>query len=1731
MDRVWDSEGGMAYRALAKVLSGFILVAGVCAAQTSTFNSSGTITVSSALQASPYPTSPIGSCTNGACITVSGLVGSITDVKLTFNSFNVSSAFNMGILLQAPNGAALDVMSNACHQAGSSTFTLTDSGTVNGHAGTGTNCFTTGQWLATTHHFSGFLPDNFPSPGPGTSGYTRAEPDSNGNTTGSSTAADSSNGTGFFANVFNGLSGVSANGVWRLYVTNQALSGSTTGTIGSWTLTITTTGAGSSTTTTLSSPTPNPSFTSGANSSVTLTATVTSSGGTVDNGSVTFHDNTDGVDIGTGTVNASGVATTTHTFTNEGAHVLVATYTGGTGFAASAASNAVTQQVIKTTTSQSGAPAGTVGFCNTGGITLPTAGAQLGQGPGKPYPSDVVVSGVNGIIQNVKIYINGYTSTNPNVNALMLVGPNGKTLEFMSYTGGATAINNLNLIWDDLAASQALPQTVSFVSGSYKPTSAIVNGTSTYCQSAVCNGITVSEPAPAVFEMAGPAGDPARTLLSQFAGASANGTWKLFAQQRGNPDTATINNWCINFTMTNGTATTTSVVATPNPATTGNPVAFTATVTNTASPGTPINEGSVTFSDSVTGNNLGTSSVVNGQATLNNITNLSEGDHTITASYTGTANFGYSSGSVNLRLNNPIVASFPTGSYKYCNQASSIGIPGNNHVSGPAYPYPSNIGVTHLPGTIKTVEVDFNSYNNLNPQGLQSLLVGPCQTVSCTPTAADTLDFFSNPQSAVSTGTINLAFLDAAANTIPNSSSLDVITSGQYKPFSRVNTNTYASPAPTGPYQYAAPAGNLTPPAWTFNGATTGVFQNRIGNGPWSLYLSQNVASANDASVGSWCLNFTINPPVLAITKSHSGNFRQGDTGKTYTIHVTNNGPGPTGGTTTVVDDLASAPGLTITNMSGTNWTCTTATKTCTSTLDINEGNSFPDITVTVDVAGNAAAGTNSQTNAANVSGGGSVGTVTATDPTTIIPAPDLTISKSHAGNFTQGQTGTYNITVSNIAAAAGTTFGTTAVTDTLPSGWTLSSFSGTGWSCTGTATVTCTSSAVVAGGASFATLSLTVNVPATSPTSVTNTATVSTTGEVNTANNSTTDPTTVIQVPASITATAGTPQSTAVGTAFATALQATVKDAANVVIPNITVTFTAPGTGASGTFTGGLASTTASTNASGIATAATFTANNTAGSYTVAAMVTGLGTPANFSLTNNAGAPATVTANSGTGQSATVNTAFTNPLSVTVTDSLGNPVSGVTVNFTGPGSGAGIVATNAQTNTSGVASATVTANTVAGGPYTVTASVTGATSATFSLTNTAGAAASVTANSGTGQSATVNTAFANPLSVTVRDAFNNPVSGVTVNFAGPGSGASIVATSAQTNASGVASATVTANGTAGGPYTVTASVTGATSATFSLTNTAGTPATVTANSGTGQSATVNTAFASQLSVTVRDASNNPLSGITVNFAGPGSGASIVATSAQTNASGVATATVTANTVAGGPYTVTASVSGATPATFSLTNTAAAAATVTANSGTGQSAPINTAFATPLSVTVRDAFNNLVSGVTVNFAGPGSGASIVPTSAQTNASGVASATVTANGTAGGPYTVTASVSGATPATFSLTNLPATVNVTAQVRVTSTGLLYSRVTRLFVGTVTITNISAQSISGPLQLVLTNLSSGVTLANATGTTGGSPYITVPGVVTLAPGASASVGVQFDNQSNTFVSYTPMVLSGGL
>jgi hypothetical protein len=111
-------------------------------------------------------------------------------------------------------------------------------------------------------------------------------------------------------------------------------------------------------------------------------------------------------------------------------------------------------------------------------------------------------------------------------------------------------------------------------------------------------------------------------------------------------------------------------------------------------------------------------------------------------------------------------------------------------------------------------------------------------------------------------------------------------------------------------------------------------------------------------------------------------------------------------------------------------------------------------------------------------------------------------------------------------------------------------------------------------------------------------------------------------------------------------------------------------------------------------------------------------------------------------------------------------------------------------------------------------------------------------------------------------------------------------------------------------------------------------------------------------------------------------------------------------------------------------------ASMTPTGGTPQGSAINTAFAAPLALQVIGIDGSPVSGITVEFTVPISGASATFAGSQmtavTNLDGVtSSAILTANGTTGGPYNVTATIQScgsypgcpgsAAPANFSLTN--------------------------------------------------------------------------------------------------------------
>ncbi len=311
-----------------------------------------------------------------------------------------------------------------------------------------------------------------------------------------------------------------------------------------------------------------------------------------------------------------------------------------------------------------------------------------------------------------------------------------------------------------------------------------------------------------------------------------------------------------------------------------------------------------------------------------------------------------------------------------------------------------------------------------------------------------------------------------------------------------------------------------------------------------------------------------------------------------------------------------------------------------------------------------------------------------------------------------------------------------------------------------------------------------------------------------------------------SIAVSSGNEQTADVGEAFSTPLVAQVTSGGSPV-SGVSVTFSAPTSGAGATFTGGKSTTTVTTDSSGNASA-TLTANETLGTYSVSATAPNVTGTANFGLMNvSAGS---ITATGGIAQTAPISTGFPLPLVATVMEN-GSAKSGVTVTFTAPSSGAsgtftgGKSSITATSDSNGNATVSLTANATAGGPFSVTATAPGfAGDAIFFMTNLAVTTVTIEATGGTSQTTLVNAAFADPLQATITG--GTQVSGIQVTFTAPASGASGTFSNGQTtetdttNASGVAtSSTFKADGTFGS-YSVAATAPNVSStAIYSLTN------------------------------------------------------------------------------------------------------------------------------------------------------------------------------------------------------------------------------------------------------------------------------------------------------------------------
>ena len=777
-----------------------------------------------------------------------------------------------------------------------------------------------------------------------------------------------------------------------------------------------------------------------------------------------------------------------------------------------------------------------------------------GTGASTPYPSTISVSGLTGTVSKVTATIKNVSSTFAPDMDILLVAPTGQALILVSDAGGTNpgTLTNVTVTFDDAAGTQ-LPN--SPPSASWAAANATVSSRPVDYDTGADPDVFPS-PAPGSFNSPAPGGSA--TLASTFNGINPNGTWSLYAVDDGcnQGDTGSIaGGWSLDITTAAAaTATNTAVTSSVNPSTTGQSVTFTATVT---SGGNPVTTGTVTFTEGAT--TLAANVPLNGsgQAAFSTST-LTEGNHTITATYNGTPSFATSNGSVNQRVDNATTSPSPG---TFCN-TGAITIPSNLAVT-PAVPYPSHITVSGFSGTVGKVTAQLRNVTHAHTEDIDVLLVGP--------NPANNLVLVSDAPQNVTAGATNVTvtFDDAAASGLPVGAAWGAPNSSvtakptDYDPVAEVDTFPAPAPAPSTNTTLAGAFGGINP------------------NGQWSLYVVDDGLADAGSIAGGWCL--TLTPPPTVTINQASGQadpttaspilftavFSQSVTGftgsdvsftgstapgtlvanvtggpTTYTIAVSGmTGSGvvvasiPANATdqfnaaSTSADNVVTydvtAPTVTINQASGQadptgtspiNFTAvfsepvfgftgsdisfTGSTAPGTLTANVTGGPS----TYNVAVSGMTGCGTvvvsiptNSAVDAAN---NGNAASTSADNTVTFTCAPDLAVTKADTPDpVVAGANIAYSIDVSN--SVAGSTAQSVVLSDPIPANTTFVSLaSPAGWNCaplpavgSSGGTVTCNRATLTsADGTQTFTLVVRVNLQTPTGTQIQNTATVSST-------------------------------------------------------------------------------------------------------------------------------------------------------------------------------------------------------------------------------------------------------------------------------------------------------------------------------------------------------------------------------------------------------------------------------------------------------------------------------------------------------------------------------------------------------------------------------------------------------------------------------------------------------------
>jgi hypothetical protein len=276
-------------------------------------------------------------------------------------------------------------------------------------------------------------------------------------------------------------------------------------------------------------------------------------------------------------------------------------------------------------------------------------------------------------------------------------------------------------------------------------------------------------------------------------------------------------------------------------------------------------------------------------------------------------------------------------------------------------------------------------------------------------------------------------------------------------------------------------------------------------------------------------------------------------------------------------------------------------------------------------------------------------------------------------------------------------------------------------------------------------------------------------------------------------------------------------------------------------------------------------------------------------------------------------------------------------------------------------------------------------------------------------------------------------------------------------------------------------------------------PDTITASSG---------ASSTTITVTARDQFGNPIEGAPVVLTATGTGNTLTQPATTTNASGMATGTLSAT---GAEDKVVSATVGGTAVAQTATVTVTAAGVNTTQStmaaAPGSITASNGASSATITVTARDEFGNPIPGATVTLAASGTGNTLTQPAATTDASGVATGSLSA--TAAEAKTVTATVDG--------------LVITQQASVLVTPAAADHL--VFLVQPTSTTTAGSSMTPPIEVEIrdqftnpvTSATSEVTLVIATNPTGatltgGGPVAAVGGVASFAGLSVDKVGTGY-------------------